>query len=328
MIKISVNNPRDKILKMLLEKLGKEVSGEKMSRSIGISRVAIGKHIKYLRGRGFNINAKPGGGYTLDELPNVINESLIRAYCKNDIEMIVIDNVESTNIEAKSWAEHGAPNGAVIIAVTQSAGRGRKARKWQSIEGGIWCSIILRTNIAANEIQPITLAAAMSVSMAVTDNCESAETKIKWPNDVLINGKKMCGILTEFAGDIDSVQYLVVGIGINANFSVNDLEGELLFNATTLKDEGIIINSSKLIADVRGNLLDIMDKWADTKSTKHIIDFYRDNMAYKGEKIHITGAGNDVYGILHDIDNDGAIIIKTTDDIKKIISGEISLRRS
>lgn len=261
MIKITRTNKRDKVLKTLLDSLGKEVSGGEMSQEMGISRAAIAKHVKQLRAKGYDINARPGGGYTLSEVPNIISEGLIKAYSEDEAYVVVMDSAKSTNIEAKAWAEEDAPHGTLIVAKTQTVGRGRRGRKWQSKEGGIWSSIILRPNAAPDEVQPVTLAAAIAVTQAIKQNAKSATPKIKWPNDVLIDGKKVCGILTEFIGDMDEVRYLVVGIGINNNFAANDLEGELLYTATTLKDEGITINSSKLIADARSNLLALMDIW-------------------------------------------------------------------
>jgi BirA family biotin operon repressor/biotin-[acetyl-CoA-carboxylase] ligase len=322
------NIKRYNILKILLDNAGKEVSGEYMSRKLEISRVAIAKHIKKMRTMGCNIQARPGGGYTMIEAPQIICEELIRAYGNMLLPVMVKDVVKSTNIDAKAWAENNAEHGSMIVAKTQTGGRGRRQRQWQSIEGGIWSSIILKTNIAPSQVQPITLAAAMAVVQAITQNSENAKPKIKWPNDILVNGKKVCGILTEFIGDIDELRYLIIGIGINNAFDREQLEGELLNKATTLQSENIIISSSKLIVDVRDNLLEITDKWSESNSKKHIIDFYRENMAYKNENIKISGAGEDIFGVLEDIDESGALIISTESGTKKIISGEISVRRA
>ncbi|MCK5130472.1 MAG: biotin--[acetyl-CoA-carboxylase] ligase, partial [Clostridiales bacterium] len=302
--------------------------GELMSRVIGISRVAIGKHIKALRAQGFDVYAKPGGGYTLDTVSDVLGDGLIMSYSKTDADVIVLETVKSTNIDAKAWAEDAAVHGAMMIAKTQSAGRGRKARHWQSVDGGIWSSTILRPTVAPNDIQPVTLAAAVAVTQAIKQNNPDAHPLIKWPNDVLINGKKVCGILTEFVGDMDAVRYLVVGIGINAAFSIKDLEGELLYTATTLQDENIDINRSKLIADVRDNLLALIDIWTETKSASHIIQYYKQHMAYKDEEVIITGAGHDTTGILVGILDDGTLKIQTDDGFEEVISGEISMRRN
>ena len=323
------NLKRYNILKMLLENMGKEVSGETMSRTMAVSRAAIAKHIKKLRTMGFDIQARQGGGYTITEIPDIINEELVNYFGKNDgLPVLVKEVVTSTNIVAKEWAEKGASSGAVIAAKEQTLGRGRRQRQWQSIDGGIWCSMILKLSISPGRIQPATLAAAMAVSKAIKQNCEFAEPKIKWPNDILINDKKVCGILTEFIGDIDELRYLIVGIGINNSFDADLFEGELLYKASTLKSENIIINSSKLIADVRDNLLDITKNWCETHSPKHIIDFYRENMAYKDQQVTISGIGENTVGVLKDIDTDGALILKTDEGEKKIISGEISVRKA
>ncbi len=322
------NIKRYEILKILLDSLGKEVSGEYMSRKLVISRTAIAKHIKKLRTMGCSIQARPGGGYTMLNVPEILCEELIRAYGKEILPIRLKDTVKSTNIDAKEWAENNAEHGSMIVAKTQTEGRGRRQRQWQSIEGGIWSSIILKLDISPSQVQPVTLAAAMAVSQAITQNCENAQPKIKWPNDILINDKKVCGILTEFIGDIDELRYLIVGIGINNSFDAQKLEGELIHKATTLKSENIIINSSKLIADVRDNFLAITTEWCETDSAKHIMDFYRDNMAYKNEQIKVTGAGQEFIGTLKDIDAVGALVIATNEGDKKIISGEISVRRA
>lgn len=318
---------RENVLQMLLERQGAEVSGEEMSNSIGISRAGVAKHIKNLRLKGFDIKAKTGGGYTLGDIPNIVNKELVKAYSSVDADVKVLETTKSTNIDAKAWAEDNAPHGALVLAKIQTSGRGRKVRHWQSVEGGIWSTTILRPKVAPRDVQPVTLAAAVAVTKAIKDNCPGANPLIKWPNDILIDGRKVCGILTEFVGDMDEVRYLVVGIGINANFSLNKLEGELIYKATTLKDEGLIINSSKLIADVRDNLLCLMDEWEKVGNTHHIIKYYRDNMAFKGENISITGVGNDVTGTLQGIDDNGELIILADGVQKRIISGEISVRR-
>lgn len=321
------NIKRYEILKMLVDSLGEEISGEYMSRSLVVSRAAIGKHIKKLRAMGCNIQARPGGGYTLIEVPETICEELIRAYGKSILPIRVKDIARSTNIDAKEWAENDAEHGSMIVARTQTEGRGRRQRRWQSVPGGIWSSIILKLDIAPSQVQPVTLATAMAVSLAITENFESAKPEIKWPNDVLVNGKKICGILTEFIGDIDELRYLIVGIGINNSFDAGLFEEELKGRATTLKSENIIINSSRLIANVRDNLMEITEKWSSSGSIKHIIDFYRENMAYKNQEISILGTGEEITGVLKDIASDGALIVKTKNGDKKIISGEIRVRR-
>ena len=275
---------------------------------------------------GCDIQARPGGGYTLIQVPETICEELIMAYGKTDLPVRVRESTRSTNIDAKEWAENGAENGAMVVARMQTEGRGRRQRSWQSVPGGIWSSIILKLDIAPSQIQPVTLAAAMAVSQAITENCDTAKPEIKWPNDVLINGKKICGILTEFIGDIDELRYLIVGIGINNAFDAELFEDELRLSATTLKSENIIINSSRLIADVRDNLIEIAEEWRSSGSVGHIIDFYKENMAYKNQSISIKGAGMEITGMLKDIDSDGALIVQTENGDRRIISGEISLR--
>lgn len=321
------NIKRYSIMKILLDNVGEEVSGEFMSKKLVISRAAIAKHIKNMRNMGCTIQARPGGGYTMKRVPNLICEELIRVYGKDILPVRMKDVVKSTNIDAKDWAEHGGEHGSILVAKTQTAGRGRRQREWQSVEGGIWFSLILKLDIVPSQVQPVTISTAMAVSQSIIQNCSTANPKIKWPNDILVNGKKVCGILTEFVGDIDELKYLIVGIGINNYFDSDRLDESILHTATTLKSEGIIINSSKLIANVRDNLLSITKKWSDTKSTAHIKEFYREHMAYRNEEIKVLGGGHDFSGILKDIDENGALIISTKDGEKKIVSGEISVRK-
>lgn len=321
------NIKRYNIMKILLDNVGEEVSGEFMSQKLHISRAAIAKHIKNMRNMGCTIQARPGGGYTMSSVPNIICEELIRAFGKEILPVKIKEIVKSTNIDAKEWAENDAQHGSLVVAKIQTAGRGRRNRQWQSVEGGIWFSIILKLEIAPSQVQPVTLAAAMAVSQAIMGNCKEASPKIKWPNDILVNGKKVCGILTEFIGDIDELRYLIVGIGINNFYDASQFEEQLQSTATTLKSENIIINSSKLIANARDNLLSITKQWCDTNSTKHIIDFYRENMAYKNKEVMISNNVEGFSGTLKDIDGNGALIISTAEGEKKIISGEISVRR-
>ncbi|NTW05163.1 MAG: biotin--[acetyl-CoA-carboxylase] ligase, partial [Peptococcaceae bacterium] len=211
---------KDLILELLRTSAGEFLSGEKISKKIGISRTAVWKHITALRQEGYSIEAMPKIGYRLLDIPDrlypeEIRDNLTTVSLGRNI--YYFKTVQSTNQEARRLAQEGVPHGALIIAEEQTGGKGRFGRVWFSPKTlGIWASLVLRPEISPENAPPVTMLAAVAVAVAV-ENITGIALGIKWPNDLLYENKKACGILTEMNGEMDKVNFLILGLGINVN---------------------------------------------------------------------------------------------------------------
>ncbi len=319
---------REAVLKLLLEHINHTVSGEDMSRQLGITRAAVWKHIKALREKGYRIDAATGGGYVLQGVPDGLESALVEYYRRHDWPVRIEDTVASTNKDALAWAESGAPNGALLIARQQSGGRGRRGRVWMSPEGGLWMSSILRTSLSPQHVQPYALLAAAATCQTLEQLFPALKPKIKWPNDIHINGKKLCGILTELSLDIDRVKYIIVGMGMNANFSYDVLDSELRDIATTLQAEGVHVNLAELAAGINDRLLELSEQYEKEASFAFLMDYYQGRLAWMGKEVRILGGKQEKQGIIKGIDESGALLLQSNGLTIPIISGEISVRRT
>ncbi len=225
------------ILRFFYERKNKYVSGEEISASLGFSRASLWKHINKLRLDGYLIEAVPHLGYTLKAAPDKMYGYDVGIGLGTDIigkqKIWHYESLESTNNTAYELAEKGEPEGTLVVAETQTLGKGRLGRKWISPKnGGIYFSLILRPEMESDKVPVITLVAAVSVQKAIKKVC-GISAGIKWPNDILIGGKKVCGILTELKAQPDMVDFLILGVGINVNTEIKKLPPE----ATSLKNE-------------------------------------------------------------------------------------------
>ena len=313
---------KDNILGKLISNKGTAVSGEKLASELSVSRAAVWKHIKTLRGEGYMIDSTTNRGYSLVETPDILTPAEIKAGLKTDIigkEIHYFKEIESTNTTARAMA-HSVDEGAVVISEEQSGGRGRIGRKWLSPEGGIWLSIILKPKIQPLHAARITLLAGLAVAKTMQGFCLDA--RIKWPNDVLIKGKKVCGILTEIEAELDRIDYCVVGIGIDANVDTELFPDEISETSTSLKKElGGAINRSGFVC----RLLEEFEKEylkLQKDGFSSILDDWRYNSATIGESVKVTTGSRTIYGEAIGVDNDGSLILETQDGgLEKIVAG-------
>ncbi len=228
------------------------VSGEAMSGQLGISRNAVHKHIKSLRRRGYRILGVSRRGYRLEEEPSRLSMAHVTdrtAGCAFGRSYRYYDEIESTNVEAKSLANSGAPEGTVVIAESQTAGRGRLGRRWTSPAGkGLLFSALLRPDLPMSDAHMLTLVTACAAAEAIESVAEVA-VAIKWPNDLFIGDRKVAGILLEVAGEQDEVDWIVAGMGVNVNTEYSELPVALRKTATSLKMvTGSPVDRSELLA--------------------------------------------------------------------------------
>ncbi|MBO8162968.1 MAG: biotin--[acetyl-CoA-carboxylase] ligase [Brevibacillus sp.] len=233
-------NIKQEILKAFREHPDQFISGEHLSQLCHCSRTAVWKHIEELRQEGYEFEAVRRSGYRLVTAPDRIAAEEIAAGLETETighTVYAYDTVVTTQQLAHEAAGKGAPEGTLVVADQQTGGRGRLGRVWHSPKGtGIWMSLILRPHIELTRAPQMTLLTAVAMARAVQSET-GLEAQIKWPNDILINEKKVCGILTELNAESDRINYLVIGIGINVNQQPQDYPPELRSTATSLRIE-------------------------------------------------------------------------------------------
>lgn len=318
---------RDKIIKVILERGDEFISGEDLSKELGVSRAAIWKHIKSLREEGYNIESVNRRGYRLVEKPidlltpqNICHDLKTNFIGKN---IIHFDSISSTNDYGKEIANK-EPDGTVIISEEQTKGKGRLGRNWHSVMGeGIWMSIILKPEITPYKAPFITLIAGASIVKALNDL--GINTTIKWPNDVIINGKKICGILTELSAEIERINHIVLGIGINVK--TIHFSPEISEIATSLQKEGYSLSRVDMVKTILEQFEELYTNYIDNGSTEEIINICRQYSAVVGKEIYVIKGENKELVKCLDIDENGNLkVINTNGEIVKIMSGEISIR--
>jgi len=227
---------------LILEELRKAgyVSGEKLGKKLGVSRTAVWKHINELRQKGYTIVSSPRLGYFLSKNTGLLLPEEVRLGLETNMlgkHIIHHDGVSSTQDLADELARKGADEGTAVIAEKQTRGRGRKGREWVSpAEGGVYLSVVLRPALMPNQIVPLPLVAGVAVANAI-EKVTPLKPRIKWPNDIMVNGKKVAGILAEMNCEIDSVNHIILGIGINVNTPKKLLDKTSGGNATSLSHE-------------------------------------------------------------------------------------------
>ncbi|MBI5253742.1 MAG: biotin--[acetyl-CoA-carboxylase] ligase [Euryarchaeota archaeon] len=229
--------------------------------------------------------------------------------------------VDSTNDVAKRLAIEGAPEGTVVISEIQKKGRGRKGREWFSPKGGVWMSIILRPKMSPSQAAPLTLIAGLAVAKTLSE-LYNLKCKLKWPNDVLINEKKVCGVLTEISAGIDRIDYIVAGIGINANIDIDSFPGEFRGVATTIKNE---LNKEILRDELVEQLLEEFEKLYkifQKQGFSKLKEEWKKSASTIGRKVRIITDRRTIEGIARDLGENGELFVETQEGIEKIISGD------
>lgn len=317
----------DSIIKMFKEKNG-YLSGQDMSKSLGITRAAIWKKIKAMREKGYVIEGSASKGYRLIRTPEFSVEEL-KSLVKGDFgkEIIFHESIDSTNKLAMELAEKGIPHGAVIIADRQIKGKGRLGRIWFSPpKGNIYMSVIVRPEMEPKDATLLTIMSAIACAGAIRSST-GLEAKIKWPNDLMVSGKKIGGILTEMKSDQDRIIFAVIGIGVNVNVRLDAFPPEVHAVATSVIEElGGQKPSRTLIA---AEILKELDHWFKTLMNggkMQLISEWRRLSLTLGRKVQVVSGKDSFSGIAEDIDNEGMLILKLSSGVlKRISSGDVSL---
>lgn len=325
-----------KVLQLLKENCGRYVSGEALSEGLNVSRTAIWKYIGELRQEGCQIESSTKKGYRLKVLPDIITVEELKDHLDTEIvgsEIVYFNEIDSTNSYGKKMAMEGRGSGMVVIADSQLSGRGRLGRPWSSAAGkGIWMSVVLKPSIRPENVQIITLAASVAVVNALKE-ATGIRAGIKWPNDIILDGRKVCGILTEMVSEIDEINFLVLGIGINVNHDKSDFEGLLKDKAISLKifsqEKGACAESFDRTAIVKRTLqeLEKVYKKVENGAILEIIDAWRNYSVTLGREVNIRFKDSTITGIAEDITGDGKLLVRSPDGaLREVISGEIQVR--
>ncbi|QGU96686.1 biotin--[acetyl-CoA-carboxylase] ligase [Clostridium bovifaecis] len=321
---------KEEIISLLKENENSFISGEKISSSLGVTRAAIWKHIKAIREDGYEIESVSRKGYRLISSPDLlsleeIKPSLTTKLIGKDIKYL--DSIDSTNNEAKRLASEGTPEGTIVISEEQISGRGRLGRNWVSLKyKGIWMSIILRPDIEPMYVPEITQIAAAAVCKVTREL--GIETYIKWSNDIILNYKKVCGILTEMSGEINKVNYVVVGIGMNVNIEEDEFPEEVKSTATSLKiEQGVSIRRKELVAKILNKFEELYEEFITENSIKTSIEICRRYSILIGKNIRIINRGNETIAEAIGLSDEGKLIVRYENGkVEEIISGEVSVR--
>lgn len=319
---------KQQILKMLEENRGNSVNGALMAEELSVTRSAIWKNIKQLQKEGHHIDAVPNRGYSLSSSNDILTAESIRPYLKgraSNFHLDVRTSVTSTNTLAKEMAAEGAAEGTVIIATEQTEGRGRMGRSFYSpASTGLYLSLILRPKLDINDSLLITTSAAVAVAQAI-EKLTQDNVQIKWVNDLYMNDKKVCGILTEASLNIENggLEYAVVGIGINVSTSKFPKDLETIAGSIFTKKPGNQPTTSILAAEVLNNLSDAMDKLTDHsylseyKKRSFLID--KDIYVLRGKEMFTAKAV--------DVDDRARLVVEYPDKTREALSsGEVSVR--
>ncbi len=319
---------KGEILKLLKETDG-YISGQELCEKFGVSRTAIWKVINQLKEEGYEIEAVRNKGYILKGSADVLSkeelESTIHTKWAGE-NVVFFEETVSTNNEIRSLAEQGAPHGTLAVAEKQLGGKGRRGRVWTSPAGvGIWMSMLLRPQIDPLAASMLTLVMALAAKKGI-EISTGLKSEIKWPNDLVLNKKKICGILTEMSTELMEIQYVIPGIGINVN--QKDFPDDIKATATSLYIEsGKIQKRSEIIAAIMEVFEGYYDTFIKTQDMSGLIEEYNANLVNLGNEVCVLDPAGEFRGVSEGINKEGALLVRLADGtLKEIISGEVSVR--
>ena len=317
---------KEHILKLLENNRGKYYSGQDIAEEINVSRAAVWKAVKQLQADGYRIDAVSNKGYCMSDDNDIISADSIKKYLTVPINNIeVYKTVTSTNDLAKQYALDLKPEGTVIVAREQTAGRGRKGRSFYSpMSTGVYISVLLRPELTAEKTLYITTAAAVAVAKAI-EKISGKEAKIKWVNDIFVDGKKVCGILTEGAIDFETgkMQYAVLGIGVNTKKPENDFPSEIQNIAGSVFDTTDKEVSSIIVAEILNNFMNYYKNLAN----KPFYEEYKKRMFLIGKHLTVYSGKDSYPAVAIDLDEELSLVVKDENgNIKKLNTGEVSIK--
>ena len=318
---------KEKILKLLQETDG-FLSGQEISEKFGVSRTSIWKAIRQLEEMGYEIEAVRNKGYRLCSEPDLLSEERIRPFLHTDwaaSEIRVFDSVDSSNSEAKRAAENGAAHGLLIIGEQQTAGRGRRGNAWDSQKGeGIFMTLLLKPDLEPGNASMLTLVMGMAVRAALK-TVAGLDAWIKWPNDIVCDGKKICGILTEMSAQIDYINHIVIGVGINV--LNREFPKEVRHVAASIYQQtGRQIRRAPLIAEIMNRFEEYYARYLKTQNLSELKEEYNAHLINRGRRVRVCDIKEDFTGTAWGINERGELLVETEDGMVTVSAGEVSVR--
>lgn len=319
---------RERVYELLRAAEGACVSGQELSQRLGVSRAAVWKAVDSLRREGYAIEARTGQGYRLLSAPDALTEREVRRFLTADCpDMRCLEEIDSTNSYLKRESLAGAPHGTVAVANCQTAGRGRMTRSFRSPPGkGVYLSVLLRTRLSPEELMGVTGMTAVAVCRAV-ERTAGVRPGIKWTNDLVLNGRKLCGILTELAveGETGLVQSLVIGAGVNVSHTPKDFGPEVSELATSLAQEGCPVSRPALAAAMIEELYRMSDALGG--DTGPWLDAYRRDCVNLGKRVQLLWTDRRTEAEALDVDGQFGLVVRLPDGSRTTVrTGEVSVR--
>jgi BirA family biotin operon repressor/biotin-[acetyl-CoA-carboxylase] ligase len=306
------------------------VSGAELSQQLGVSRAAVWARIEELRTLGYDIEASPHLGYRLVNSPDLLHaDDLMSRLGKTKVigrDIQVFEETTSTNDVVEKLARNGVKEGVVVFTESQTRGRGRLGRKWISpARKGLWFSILLRPDMRAQETTRLTVASATALRRAIESET-GLRPEIKWPNDLLLSGKKVAGILTELAGELDHVRYVILGIGVDVNLNPGEFAGDVRKTATSLKAE---LGRAVSRADMAVAILRELDRDYGRLSAgqfEAVADEWEGYCTTIGQEVVIRTSDREIRGRAESLAEDGALLLRTDHGhLERIVGGDVTL---
>ncbi len=316
------------ILSMLRTREG-YLSGQELCEKFGVSRTAIWKVINQLKKEGYQIEAVQNKGYHLVHIPDVLSESEIKSCLHTQWagqNLHFLKETGSTNVDARRCLDNGEPHGTLVVADTQVAGRGRRGRSWESPAGTtISMTLALKPDFAPDKASMLTLVMAVAVAEAIEDVC-GLEGRIKWPNDIVVNRKKICGILTEMSVEADYIQSVVIGVGINVNQKV--FPEEIRETASSLSVErGEDIRRAAVIASVMEHFEKHYEQFVQAGDLSSLKETYEKLLVNRRQKVRVLDPKGAFEGVAEGITDRGELLVQREDgSVTEVYAGEVSVR--
>ena len=305
------------------------MSGQELCNQFGVSRTAVWKAINQLKEAGYEIEAVQNKGYHLVSVPDRMDEVELASIRKTEwagAETYYFDKIDSTNTKAKELAEEGHPSGTFVVADQQTAGKGRRGRSWDSLPGtGIYMTLMLKPDINPNHASMLTLVTAMAVANAMY-RVTGAEALIKWPNDIVINGKKICGILTEMSAQFDYINHIVVGIGINVHNESFPEEISQMASSLMIEAGGKRFHRAQIIAETMSYFEQYYDTFLKTQDLSALVREYDELLVNRNKSVRVLDPKEPFDGKAMGITPKGELIVDTWESRKLVSSGEVSVR--
>lgn len=319
---------KEEILRLLRSADG-YISGQELCNQFGVSRTAVWKAINQLKEAGYEIEAQQNKGYKLMAAPDLMTEAEIKSLMHTEWvakEVLYFDTIDSTNTKAQELAEKGYPSGTLVVADKQESGKGRRGRSWVSPSGtGIFMTLMIKPDINPNNASMLTLVAALAVAKAIT-SVTGEEALIKWPNDIVINGKKVCGILTEMNAQFDYINHIVVGIGINVHNESFPEEISQMASSLMIEAGGKRFHRAQIIAETMSYFEQYYDTFLKTQDLSALVREYDELLVNRNKSVRVLDPKEPFDGKAMGITPKGELIVDTWESRKLVSSGEVSVR--